>query len=76
MVSIVEKLVQAQDRVPKDVLDVPGLIGAATDAIALIEAPNFELNMWRQENIEPELNENHKALVLQLSAVYRIPAWR
>ena len=50
MVSIVEKLVAAKDKVPKDALDVPGLIRAATDAIALIGAPNFELNMRGRDN--------------------------
>jgi len=46
MVHIVEKLVQAQDKVPKDVFGVPGLISVAADATALIRAPNFEFNMW------------------------------
>lgn len=62
MVSIVEKLVAARDKVPKDALDVPGLIKAATDAIALIGAANFELNMRRRDNIKPELNEDYKHL--------------
>ena len=44
IVSIVEKLVQAQDKIPKDALDAPELIRAATDAIGLIGAANFELN--------------------------------
>ena len=62
MVSIVEELVEAKDKVPKDVLDVPALIRAATDAIALTGAANFELNMRRRNNIKPELNEDYKHL--------------
>ena len=51
MVSIVEKLLEAKDKVPKgDALDVPGLIRGVTDAIALIGSANFELNM-RAERI-------------------------
>ena len=61
VVSIVEKLAQAQD-IPKDALDVPALIQAATDAIALIGAANFELNMRHRDNIKPELNEDYKHL--------------
>ena len=52
MVSIVEKLVEAKDKVPKDALNVPGLITAVTDAIVLIGATNFELNIWRRDNIK------------------------
>ena len=52
MVSIVEKVVEAKDKVPKDALYVPGLITAATDAIALIGAANFELNIRRRDNIK------------------------
>ena len=33
-----------------------------TDAIALIGGANFELNMRRQDNIKPELNEDYKHL--------------
>ena len=63
MVSIVEKLLEAKDKVPKgDALDVPGLTRGVTDAIALIGAANFELNMRRRENIKPELNEDYKHL--------------
>lgn len=62
VVSIVEKLVQARDKIPKDALDAPELIRAATDAIALIGAANFELNMRRRDNIKPELNEDYKHL--------------
>ena len=53
MVPIVEKLVEEKDKVPNDVLNVPGLIRAATDATALIGAANFKLNMWWQDNIKP-----------------------
>ena len=52
MVSIVEKVVEAKDKVPKDALYVPGLITAATDAIALIGAANFELSIRRRDNIK------------------------
>ena len=52
MVSIVEKLVEAKEKVPKDALNVPGLITAATDAITLIGATNFELNIRRRDNIK------------------------
>ena len=45
MVPIVEKLVEEKDKVPNDVLNVPGLIRAATDATALIGAANFKMNM-------------------------------
>ena len=62
VVSMAEKLVQARDKIPKDALDAPYLIRAATDAIALIGAANFELNMRRRENIKPELNEDYKHL--------------
>ena len=51
-VSIVEKLVEAKDKVPKDALNIPGLIRAATNAIALIGATNFELNIRRRNNIK------------------------
>lgn len=62
VVSIIEKLVQARDKIPKDALDAPELIRAATDAIALIGTANFELNMRRRDNIKPELNEDYKHL--------------
>ena len=52
MVSIVEKLVEAKDKVPKDALNIPGLIRAATNAIALIGATNFALNIRRRDNIK------------------------
>ncbi|PFX23464.1 hypothetical protein AWC38_SpisGene11989 [Stylophora pistillata] len=53
---------KARDKILKDALDDPELIRAATDAIALIGAANFELNMRRRENIKPELNEDYKHL--------------
>ena len=62
IVSVIEKLVKARDKIPKDALDVPELIRAATDAIALVGAANFELNMRRRDNIKPELNEDYKHL--------------
>ena len=49
MVSTVEKLVEAKDKVPKDALDGQGLTRAAADAIALIGAANLELNMRRRD---------------------------
>ena len=52
MVSIVEKLVEAKDKVPKEALNIPGLIRAATNTIALIGATNFELNIRRRDNIK------------------------
>ena len=52
VVSIVEKLVEAKDKVPKDALNIPGLIRAATNAIALIGATNFALNIRRRDNIK------------------------
>lgn len=52
MVSIVEKLFEVTDKVPKDALNIPGLIRAATNAIALIGAANFELNIRHQDNIK------------------------
>ena len=52
VVSIVEKLVEAKDKVPKDALNIPGLIRAATNAIALIGDTNFELNIRRRDNIK------------------------
>ena len=57
IVSVIEKLGKARDKIPKDALDVPELIRAATDAIALVGAANFELNMRRRDNIKPELND-------------------
>ena len=38
------------------------MVKMTTDAIALIGAANFELNMRRREQIKPELNEDHKNL--------------
>ena len=52
MVSIVEKLVEAKDKVPKEALNIPGLIRAVTNTIALIGATNFELNIQRRDNIK------------------------
>ena len=52
MVFIVEKLVEAKDKVPKEALNIPGLIRAATNTIALIGATNFELNIQRRDNIK------------------------
>ena len=49
MVSTVEKLVEAKDKVPKDALDGQGLTRAAADAIALLGAANLELNMRRRD---------------------------
>ena len=49
MVSTVEKLVEAKDKVPKDALDGQGLTTAAADAIALLGAANLELNMRRRD---------------------------
>ena len=60
IVSVIEKLVKARDKIPKDALDVPELIRAATDAIALAGAANLELNILRRDNIKPELNEDYK----------------
>ena len=62
VVSVTENIVQARGKIPEDVLDVPELIRAATDAIALVGAANFELNMRRRDNIKPELNEDYKHL--------------
>ena len=55
VVSVIEELVKAQDKIPKDALDVPELIRVAG-------AANFELNMWHRDNIEPALNEDYKHL--------------
>ena len=41
-----------EPKVPKDALNIPGLIRAATNAIALIGATNFELNIRRRDNIK------------------------
>ena len=77
VLSVIEELVQARDKIPKDVLDVPELIRAATDAIALVGAANFELNMRRRDNIKPELNEDYKHyFVLQLGSLHRIFVWQ
>ena len=62
IVSIIGRLVEARYKIRADTLDVPGSIRAAIDAIALIGAANFELNMRRRDNIKPELNENYKHL--------------
>ena len=64
IVSVIEKLVKARDKIPKDALDVPELIRAATDAIALVGAANFELNMRRRDRLQ--------TLVLQLGTLHRI----
>ena len=53
---------EARDKIPADTLDVPGSITAAIDAIALIGAVNFELNMRWRDNIKPELNDDYKHL--------------
>ena len=58
--STLVKLVDAKDKVPSDVLDVPALTRVATDDISLIGTANFELNMWRRDNIKLELNEDFK----------------
>ena len=76
LVSVIEILVKAQDKIPKCALDVPELIRAATDAIALVGAANFELNMRRRDNIKPELNEDYKTFVLQLGTLHRIFVWQ
>ena len=62
VVSVIEKLIKARDKIPRDVLDVPELIRAATDAIDLVGTANFELNMRRRDNIKPELKEDYKHL--------------
>ena len=63
IVSVIAKLdVKARDKIPKDALDVPELIRAATDAISLVGVANFELNMWCRDNIKPDLNEDYKHL--------------
>jgi len=50
--------VKARDKIPKDALDVPELIRAATDAIALVGAAYLELNMRRRDNIKPEFGND------------------
>ena len=62
IVSVIENLVKPRHKIPKDALDVPELIRAATDAIALVGAANFELNMRRRDDIKPELNEDYRHL--------------
>ena len=55
LVSIIQELVQARDKVPKDALDISQMVKMTTDATALIGAANFQLNMRRREQIKPEL---------------------
>ena len=62
LVSIIQELVNARDKVPSDALDISQIVKMTTDAIALIGAANFELNMRRREQIKPELNEDYKNL--------------
>jgi len=50
VVSVIEKLGKARDKIPKNALDVPELIAAATDAIALVGATSFKLSMRRRDN--------------------------
>ena len=76
VVSIVEKLVQARDNIPKDALDAPALIRAATDVIALRGAANFNLNMRRRDNIKPGLNKDYKHFELQLGPILRNLVWQ
>jgi len=64
VVSIVQQLVEARNKIPKDTFDVQGLITAATDAIALVRAAKFELNMRRRDNIKPEINVDYKHLLI------------
>lgn len=66
VVSIVEKLVDARDKIRNDAADAPELIRAATDAIALIGAANFELNA-RSKDMKPELNETTNICALARS---------
>ena len=53
---------QARDKVPNDALDISQMVKMTTDAIALIGAANFELNMRRREQIKPELSKDYKNL--------------
>ena len=62
IVSLIQELVKARERIPNDVLDVEDLLKMATDAIALIGAANFDLNMRRRDNIKLELNDDYKHL--------------
>lgn len=66
VVSIVEKLVDARDKIRNDAFDAPELIRAATDAIALIGAANFELNAWSKD-MKPEFNETTNICALARS---------
>ena len=59
VVSVVEKLVEARDKIRKDAFDAPELMRAVTDAIALIGVTNIELNTRCKDNIKPELNEDY-----------------
>lgn len=62
IVSIVEKLVKVQDKIPVEVLDVEAVLKTATDSVAMLGAANFGLNMQRRDNIKPELNADYKHL--------------
>lgn len=62
IVSLIEELVNARDKIPSEVLDVEEILKKATDAVALIGAANFDLNMRRRDNIRLELNEDYKHL--------------
>ncbi|XP_028517175.1 uncharacterized protein LOC114575812 [Exaiptasia diaphana] len=62
IVSLIQELVNARDKIPSDVLEVEEILKKGTDAIALIGAANFDLNMRRRDNIKLELNEDYKHL--------------
>ena len=62
IVKIIQAVINAREKVPWETLNVEGLLIAGTDAIALFGPANFELNMRRQDNIKPELNDDYKHL--------------
>ena len=62
IVLAVEQLVKVQDKISKELLDIPSLIRTATDSVALLGAANFGLDMQRRDNIKPELNADYKHL--------------
>ena len=61
-VQAIEALNNVQDKIPKEVLDVPALMKQLSDGIALSACVNYELNMRRREAIKPDLNQEYKHL--------------
>ncbi|XP_028408601.1 uncharacterized protein LOC114531147 isoform X2 [Dendronephthya gigantea] len=52
VVNVIQAVINAREKIPQETLNVEDLLRAGTDAIALLGAANFELNMRRRDNIK------------------------